>query len=105
MKKITKNKREVKDLQFGLVTKIDFNNRAIEIYEVYVGLFVEVISNNLITIYNIERDEKINVIISEECNIYQYELIETSEVFDALMSFGDKDTYNESPSFVAGNRN
>ena len=66
-----KNKREVKDLQFGLVTKIDFNNRVIEIYEVYVGLFVEAINDSLITIYNIERDEKINVCMLIKSNRYK----------------------------------
>lgn len=72
MNDITKIKRDVKDLEKGLLTKIDFNNRVVEIYEVYIGYFVEALSDTLITIYNIETDTYTNVIICEGCNIYQY---------------------------------
>jgi hypothetical protein len=74
MNDITKIKKDVKDLEKGLLTKIEVNADS-ESYEVYIGFYIQTIKaihNDVITIYDIEFDKNIHIIVYETSDIHQY---------------------------------
>jgi hypothetical protein len=92
MNDITKIERKVKDLEKGLLTKIVLDDEQIDVYEIYIGYYIQSISDTLITIYDIEFDRNIHVIVNESFKIYQYK--QPNPLADFLHN-----------SFTEGNRN
>lgn len=92
MNDITKIKRDVKNLERGLLTKIVLDDEQIDVYEIYIGYYIQSISDTLITIYDIEFDKNIHVIVNDNFEIYQYK--QPNSLVDLL-----------DPNFTEGNRN